>query len=235
MTSAIANEQSRLIRVVESQVSCDPVWEDAYRRFETPQQEIEKFLTRLRWFGADKWPREARIAELFCGRGNGLIALEQLGFTDIQGVDLSDTLLEQYSGNATCYVADCRELPFDDNSKDVLIVQGGVHHLPSLPDDLHSVMSEASRVLATDGRLVLVEPWLTPFLRLVHFVMNQPLARRAWQRLDALATMTERELETYEQWLGMPEQILAVLTNYFTPVRCSQRWGKLYFEGRVSG
>ena len=40
------------------------------------------------------------------------------GFENIEGADLSATLLEQYQGSATCYVADCRELPFDDNSKD---------------------------------------------------------------------------------------------------------------------
>ncbi len=56
-------------------------------------------------------------------RGNGLVALERLGFTHIEGVDLSPRLLEQYKGPAKCTVADCRKLPFPDLSKDVLIVQ----------------------------------------------------------------------------------------------------------------
>ena len=46
----------------------DP-WEAAYIRFETPQQEIRKFLRRLRKLGATELPRDAHVVELFCGRG----------------------------------------------------------------------------------------------------------------------------------------------------------------------
>jgi hypothetical protein len=64
-------------------------WETAYSRFESPEQEIQKFTRRLNKLGAANWPRDADIVELFCGRGNGLHALSQLGFTRLEGVDLS--------------------------------------------------------------------------------------------------------------------------------------------------
>src|SRR6266481_179959 len=98
-------------------------WEAAYLRFETPQQEIQKFIVRLNRLGAIQWPRDAEIVELFCGRGNGLIALERLGFTRIEGVDLSPRLLAQFKGSAKCTLADCRQLPFAARTKAVLIVQ----------------------------------------------------------------------------------------------------------------
>src|SRR5256885_9486685 len=60
--------------------SPDP-WEAAYLRFETPEQEIRKFISRLQRLGAQRWPREAQIVELFCGRGNGLKAFVLLRFT----------------------------------------------------------------------------------------------------------------------------------------------------------
>src|SRR5580700_4855758 len=82
-------------------VSPDP-WEAAYLRFETPEQEIQKFVSRLRKLGADQWPRDAEIVELFCGRGNGLNALERLGFTRLEGVDLSPRLIAEYRGLAKC-------------------------------------------------------------------------------------------------------------------------------------
>ena len=69
-------------------VPADP-WEAAYLRFETPEQEIRKFVKRLRALGVSKWPRDNEIVELFCGRGNGLRALQSLGFTRVEGVDLS--------------------------------------------------------------------------------------------------------------------------------------------------
>src|SRR6267143_1244854 len=117
----------------QDQLSLNP-WEAAYLRFESPEEEIRKFIRRLTRLGAPQWRRDAEIVELFCGRGNGLIALQRLGFTRLEGVDLSPRLLAQFKGSAKCTVADCRRLPFADRSKVVLIVQGGLHHLPSLPD-----------------------------------------------------------------------------------------------------
>ncbi len=209
----------------------DTTWEEAYQRFETPTQEIAKFTRRLKWFGAQTWPRDVRIVELFCGRGNGLATLEQLGFTSLAGVDLSPALVAAYRGAAQCHVADCRHLPFADASNDILIVQGGLHHLLHLPDDLAAVLAEARRVLVPGGRLVVVEPWRTPFLDFVHCVCERPLARRLWPRLDALHTMTLHELTTYREWLARPSEILRQFETHFEISRRSIAWGKLRLLG----
>jgi ubiquinone/menaquinone biosynthesis C-methylase UbiE len=212
----------------------DP-WEAAYLRFETPEQEIHKFTKRLLKLGARDWNRDAEIAELFCGRGNGLHALQRLGFTRIEGVDLSADLLAQYRGDAKCYVADCRHLPFADRSKDVLIVQGGLHHLPTLHDDLDQTLKEMQRVLRRDGRVVFVEPWMTPFLKLAHLACANDLARRLSNKVDALATMIHYERRTYEQWLSQPETILQLVRFYFATQLQEIAWGKLSFVGTPRG
>jgi len=208
----------------------DP-WEAAYLRFETPEEEIQKFIKRLNRLGASQWPLDAEIVELFCGRGNGLVALERLGFTRLEGLDLSPRLVVQYRGSAKCIVGDCRQLPFADRSKDVLIVQGGLHHLPTLPGDLDQTFSEMQRVLRTVGRVVFVEPWLTPFLKFVHTISENSLARRVSNRMDALATMIQFERRTYEQWLGKPELIKKIARAHFVPVHESFAWGKWNFVG----
>lgn len=215
---------------VQNTLAPDP-WEAAYLRFETPEEEIQKFMGRLNRLGAPQWPRDAEIVELFCGRGNGLVALERLGFTQVEGVDLSPRLIAQYSGPAKCTVADCRQLPFADHSKDVLIVQGGLHHLPTLPEDLQQSFAEMQRVLRKEGRAVFVEPWLTPFLKLVHAISENSLARRVSNRMDALATMIQFERHTYEQWLGQPELIKRIAQAHFVPVHESFAWGKWNFVG----
>jgi ubiquinone/menaquinone biosynthesis C-methylase UbiE len=214
----------------QSSQSPDP-WEAAYLRFETPEEEIQKFLARLNRLGARQWPRDAEIVELFCGRGNGLIALQRLGFTRIEGVDLSPRLLAQFKGSAKCTVADCRKLPFPDRSKDILIVQGGLHHLPTLPGDLDQTFSEMQRVLRADGRVLFVEPWRTPFLTLAHLVSALPPVRRLSNKMDALATMTEHEIRTYEQWLGQPGLIKKIVRAHFVPLHESLAWGKWNFVG----
>lgn len=206
----------------------DP-WEAAYARFETPAQEIQKFLSRLKAMGAQSWPKDSQVVELFCGRGNGLHALEQLGFRNITGVDLSPRLIAQYTGPAQCLVADCRNLPFTDHSKDIIIVQGGLHHLSTLPSDLDQTFSEIRRVLKKNAGVMFVEPWATPFLNLVHAICENPVARKFSPKLDALAAMIHYERRTYEQWLTQPELVLAVAEKHFLLTHQSFRWGKWHF------
>lgn len=206
-------------------------WEAAYSRFETPEQEIQKFIRRLISMGASSWKRECEIVELFCGRGNGLIALAKLGFSRIEGVDLSPSLLSQYTGAARCHAADCRALPFDDGSKDLIIIQGGLHHLQTLPEDLDRCLSEMHRVLKANGEVLIVEPWLTPFLSFVHWVCGRKIARRLFSKIDSLATMIEHEHKTYHQWLRQPACVLNTFDRYFVPKHSACRWGKLMFAG----
>ena len=207
-------------------------WEAAYLAFETPEQEIRKFIRRLRKAGAGQWPRDWRVVELFCGRGNGLHAPRRLGFRNIEGVDLSPHLLGNYRGDATCYVCDCRNLPFADHSKDLLVVQGGLHHLGKLPEELEQTFAEMQRVLRNDGLVMLVEPWLTPFLRLAHVVCQTRVARRYSPKVDALATMIEHERGTYEQWLGGAVEILSLSRAHFLPIKESFALGKWSFVGK---
>jgi ubiquinone/menaquinone biosynthesis C-methylase UbiE len=212
-------------------ICCDPEWEAAYERFETPEQEIQKFIRRLTRFGFEGLPKSSRIAEIFCGRGNGLVALERMGFDTLEGVDLSDSLLEQYHGPATLHLADCLDLPLETDSYDIVIVQGGLHHLPSLPEDLDKALSHAKRILKPRGTLYAVEPWSTIFLRLVHLIVERPLVRLMYAKGDALAEMTEHERETYEQWLGQPDLILKVFNDHFVPQSVRTSWGKLAYCG----
>lgn len=206
-------------------------WEEAYTQFETSDEEIKKFTGRFRKLGERNWRRDAQIVDIFCGRGNGLVALEGLGFTRLEGVDISPELLARYSGKAVLYEADCRELPFEDDSRDIIIVQGGLHHLPRFPDDLDQTFSEICRVLRPTGRFIAVEPWLTPFLRLIHFISERKITRQVSNKFDAFATMTHYEAETYFRWLESPETILDLLKKHFEPIRLATKLGKLYFVG----
>jgi SAM-dependent methyltransferase len=219
-------------RWTEPEACCDPEWEAAYSRFETPEQETGKFLKRLRGFGVEAWPRDLQVVDLFCGRGGGLRAWEALGFERLEGVDLSENLLRQYTGRARLYVGDCRRMAFADASRDVICVQGGLHHLPVLPDDLKAVVAEVLRVLRPGGTFLVVEPWQTPFLRLVHALCRQPLALRISPKLEALACMIVREQRTYDQWLKRPREIRAALGHRFEAVHEWASFGKLYWIGK---
>jgi len=206
-------------------------WEQAYLRFETRDQELRKFTKRFVDLGARDWPKDSEVVELFCGRGTGLHALAGIGFTRLEGVDLSPALIAEYQGDAICHVADCRELPFAERSKDIMTVQGGLHHLLELPQDLDQTLSEIHRVLRDQGLVVIVEPWKTPFLSFVHWVAARSLARAVWGKIDALAIMMEHERSTYEQWLNRPDEIKSTLSRYFRQQSLSIKWGTFAFVG----
>ena len=231
-TSKANQEPSVLTYWHEGLECCDTEWEAAYARFETPDEEIAKFTARFHKLGVDRLPRDLQVVDLFCGRGNGLQSLAVMGFSRLEGVDLSASLLEQSRGSAKLYVADCRELKFESDSKGLMIVQGGLHHLPSLPDDLEDVLSEVQRVLKPGGYFMVVEPWLTPFLRVVHTACSAGLLRQAWGKLDALACMIDRERTTYFKWLGQPRVIDSLLNRYFNCERRHVSFGELLFVGR---
>ena len=136
-------------------------WEQAYQRFETPEQERRKFIRRLRSLGVHEWSRDTRVLEICSGRGNGLIAWRRLGFSNVFGVDLSPALVERSESRRWCVVGDARRLPISTASRDVAIVQGGLHHLLSL-DDVREALGEMRRVLKPDGRVIIIaEPALT--------------------------------------------------------------------------
>ena len=206
-------------------------WEAAYLRFETPEEERRKFNERLDRLGVSAWSRDSEIVEIFCGRGNGLNALQELGFTRLSGVDLSPELIAQYTGPAEMFVADCRKLPFADNSRDGVIVQGGLHHLLEIPGDLEQVLSEVCRVLRTDGKFVMVEPWLTPFLSAAHHASKVKFFKAVYPKLDALAAMIHYEAPTYTRWLESKDEILQLLADKFTSLHLKQGSGKLSFVG----
>jgi ubiquinone/menaquinone biosynthesis C-methylase UbiE len=207
-------------------------WEEAYQRFETPAEEIDKFRRRLSAFGVKGWPRDAKIVELFCGRGNGLRAWKTFGFADLTGIDLSSSLVGQVDPGFNTIVADARSIPLPDDSVDVISIHGGLHHLFKLPEDLRAVLLECRRVLKAGGRLLIVEPWLTPFLRFVHWCCRRRFLRALRPRLDALATMIELEADTYFNWLRQPDVVLGVLREIVPPDIVRISFGKLSYLAR---
>lgn len=211
---------------------CNARWEEAYRRFETSEQEVAKFRRRMQWAGLTEWDQDRPVADLFCGRGSGLVALEQLGFRNLAGVDLSPDLLGRYRGAARTYVGDCRDLKFEPGSLYGVTIQGGLHHLPRLPEDLVACLDAVHRSLARDGRVFICEPWRTPFLQVAHFCCCVGLFRRLYGRLDALAVMIEEERESYMNWLARPAEIMGLLEARFRVEKADRSGGKLMYVGR---
>lgn len=206
-------------------------WEQAYQRFETPAEERRKFISRLRGIGVERWSRDAGILEVCSGRGNGMVAWRELGFARVCGIDLSPALVGVSALKDSCVVGDACRMPIRTASRDVAIIQGGLHHFPTF-DLVHAGLAEMRRVLKPDGHVIVIEPCRTPYLTLAHFVSELKLVRALSNRMDAFATMTEEEYPLYHTWIDQPDKVLAAIVREFDPISVQRRWGKLVFVGR---
>lgn len=228
-----ATSTPAIVEWVPSQPDVHHEWEEAYLRYQDEVAEIANFLNRFKVLAVHGTPLDGAVVDLFCGRGTGLKALAAAGFTRLEGVDLNRRLLEEYNGPARLYVGDCRELAFDDESKDLVLLQGGLHHLPDFPADVNRVLAECRRVLKPGGRLLLAEPCLTPFLHLTHFACAIRPLRRVWPKLNAFAEMVDGERETYTRWLANRDTVLRLLSVHFEQQARFERMGCMLYSGEV--
>jgi SAM-dependent methyltransferase len=61
-------------------------------------------------------------------------------------------------------VAGAEHLPFRNGSLRAIVMTNVMHHLP----DVRRFLSEATRVLRSGGRILMIEPWVTSWSRLVY-------------------------------------------------------------------
>jgi demethylmenaquinone methyltransferase/2-methoxy-6-polyprenyl-1,4-benzoquinol methylase len=101
-----------------------------------------------------------RILDLSCGPGRGLRLLRERGARAV-GLDASAPMLQRARPTGAPLVrGDACVLPFADGSFDGLLVTNAFHHYPDPP----AALREMARVLAANGRAVLVDPRLDSLL-----------------------------------------------------------------------
>jgi SAM-dependent methyltransferase len=61
-------------------------------------------------------------------------------------------------------VADARHLPFPDDLIRAIVLTDVLHHMP----DVRSFFAEASRCLRPGGKILMIEPWVTPWSRFIN-------------------------------------------------------------------
>ena len=126
----------------------------------TPECEREIWYEHYhRYALATRWCVNARTLDAACGEGYGSALLAQTA-ASVEGVDISPLAIEhadQRYGNlagARFQVADCTNLPFDDQEFDRVVSFETLEHLKE-HDEL---LAEFKRVLKPDGCLILSSP-----------------------------------------------------------------------------
>lgn len=119
---------------------------------------------------------DSKILDLGCGNGISARVLNQTGF-DVVGTDISPLFLEEarnWENPKLRYeVCDVLELPFDNDSFDVICSNELIEHLP----DVETALTEMIRVVRKDGRIVLSGPNLcsplTPFFDWIRLMFGK--------------------------------------------------------------
>ncbi len=61
-------------------------------------------------------------------------------------------------------VADAEEMPFGNHSLRAIVFTDVLHHMP----DVRRFFAEASRCLCSGGKILMIEPWVTPWSRFIY-------------------------------------------------------------------
>jgi ubiquinone/menaquinone biosynthesis C-methylase UbiE len=105
----------------------------------------------------DYFPKEAKILDIGCGMGREAFALSDMGFS-VVGIDISEEVMKQVeqlalnsSYDIPFSVYDGHELPFEDESFEVVIIWAQTFGLLHGDTYKSSFLKECMRVLKKDG------------------------------------------------------------------------------------
>lgn len=112
------------------------------------------------------------LLDVGCGTGNLLCAISRRFNVQIAGIDLSSNMLEiahtKLGDDADLRLADSENLPFHDNSFDVVICTDSFHHYPHPAN----VLNEFKRVLTLKGKVLIADPYAPiPVRQLFNLIM----------------------------------------------------------------
>jgi SAM-dependent methyltransferase len=120
--------------------------------------------------------RGKKVVDIGCGQGLNRLIVESVG-GECVGV-------EPFEGGAHTVVADAQDLPFEDASFDVVIMDAVLEHIP----DASKAFSEVGRILKTDGVFV----GYVAFMECFHEISYSHLSYKA---LEHFSTINGMKLE----------------------------------------
>ena len=109
-----------------------------------------------------------RILDVGCGNGNLFSFLSNEQY-ELFGIDFSENMIAEakksFSEKASFFVADAEELPFADNTIDIITCNASFHHYVHP----NTVLAEMKRILKDGGKLLIGDPY-PPFV--IRPIMN---------------------------------------------------------------
>jgi ubiquinone/menaquinone biosynthesis C-methylase UbiE len=162
----------------EDRIKDDPLWSN----FKYYSVERHSLMLMKRWIL--EYGRDASVLDYCCGNGEESVFLAKHGAKRVVGIDISPVSIENcralaeregVADRVEFRVMDAEALEFPDNSFDLIMEYGVLHHL-----DLDRAMHELARVLKPGGCMVCTETLAhNPFIRA--YRRATPHLRTAWE------------------------------------------------------
>lgn len=119
---------------------------------EVTQEQIDRLCNRYYWAG--QYCVGKNVVEAACGTGQGLGYLYRIA-QSVEAGDYSEKILniarKQYGHRIDLRQFDAQNMPFDDKSKDTIILFEAIYYLP----DAEKFVSECARVLRPGGKVLI--------------------------------------------------------------------------------
>ncbi len=119
---------------------------------EVTQEQIDRLCNRYYWAG--QYCTGKDVVEVACGSGQGLGYLSGIA-RSFEAGDYSDEILsiaqQHYGERIRLRQFDAQDMPFEDNSKDVIILFEAIYYIP----DAEKFVKECTRVLRPGGRVLI--------------------------------------------------------------------------------
>lgn len=148
-------------------------WQSAHYQEPYYFRRTAKVPRKLKRLGITEMSRDTRILDACCGRGEALAALQRLGFRNLEGVDAS--LNGSCNSNGfQLHAGDVRQMPFQDNTFDVVMNLHALHHL-SNDEDVDRFLRECHRILKPGGILAIVDFPGSPQIRVLFWLLRNKL------------------------------------------------------------
>jgi len=150
--------------------------------YKYPETLVEEFLT----LGTAK---DTKILDVACGPGNVAFILKDHGFTNIDGLDPSQGLLDAamqkklYQKTFCCYVSPDEKTPIEDNTYDVLLCSAGMFPGSIVPQ----AFTELLRITKPGG----IISWniadgyegFNEFFKSYDLIYKQLIAEKKWEEI----------------------------------------------------
>lgn len=119
---------------------------------EVSAEQVQRLCNRYYWAG--KYCEGKDVLEVACGTGQGLGYLSRLA-KSLQAGDYSEDILrlarKHYGSRLSLKQFDAQDMPFEDNSMDVIILFEAIYYLPSA----ERFVGECRRILRHGGKVLI--------------------------------------------------------------------------------